>query len=107
MEVFRQASGKELTMRLKAPLEDFTRALAREIGARGITVNVVAPGALDTPFFHAQETPQSVAYVKSAVAAGRLGEVGDIVPFVRFLVSPEARWVTGQTLFVNGGYLAR
>ena len=48
----------------KAPVEAFTRALAKEIGKRGITVNVVAPGAVDTPFFHRQETPETVEYVR-------------------------------------------
>jgi NAD(P)-dependent dehydrogenase (short-subunit alcohol dehydrogenase family) len=91
----------------KAPLEDFTRALAKEIGPRGITVNVVAPGPLNTSFYYPPETPQSTEYVKRQTTAGRLGEVDDIVPVVRFLVSPEARWLTGQTLFVNGGYLTR
>jgi NAD(P)-dependent dehydrogenase (short-subunit alcohol dehydrogenase family) len=91
----------------KAPLEDFTRALAKEIGKRGITVNTVAPGPIDTPFFHAQETAQSVAYSTNASAAGRLGRPDDIVPVVEFLASPRSRWVTAQTLFVNGGYVSR
>jgi NAD(P)-dependent dehydrogenase (short-subunit alcohol dehydrogenase family) len=91
----------------KAPLEDFTRALAKEIGKRGVTVNVVAPGPIDTEFYHAQESPQAVAYATNASVAGRLGRVDDIVPVVEFLASPRSQWVTGQTLFVNGGYLAR
>ena len=91
----------------KAPLEDFTRALAKEIGERGVTVNVVAPGPIDTPFFHGQETEQATAYLKNMSVAGRLGEVDDIVPVIDFLVSEGAQWVTAQTLFVNGGFLAR
>ena len=91
----------------KAPLEDFTRALAREIGARGITVNTVAPGAIDTGFFHGQEDEQSTAYVTRAVPMNRLGRIDDIVPVIEFLASPRSRWVTAQTLFVNGGYLTR
>jgi NAD(P)-dependent dehydrogenase (short-subunit alcohol dehydrogenase family) len=91
----------------KAPLEDFTRALAKEIGARGITVNTVAPGPIDTPFFHGPETPQSIAYVTQASAAKRLGRPDDIAPVVAFLASPAAGWITAQTIFVNGGYLAR
>ena len=91
----------------KAPLEDFTRALAKEIGGRGVTVNVVAPGPIDTPFFHGQETEQSTAYLKNMSVAGRLGEVDDIVPIVDFLASEGAQWVTAQTLFVNGGFLSR
>ncbi len=91
----------------KAPLEHFTRALAKEIGARGITVNTVAPGPIDTPFYHAEENEQSTAYVTRAAALGRLGRVDDIVPVIEFLASPRSQWVTAQTIFVNGGYLAR
>jgi NAD(P)-dependent dehydrogenase (short-subunit alcohol dehydrogenase family) len=91
----------------KAPLEDFTRALAKEIGARGITVNTIAPGPLDTPFYHSQESPQAVAYAKTASVAGRLGVPDDIVPVIEFLASPASQWLTAQTIFVNGGYLAR
>jgi NAD(P)-dependent dehydrogenase (short-subunit alcohol dehydrogenase family) len=91
----------------KAPLEAFTRALAKEIGARGITVNVVAPGPIDTPFYHGAETPESVARATTASVAGRLGRVEDIVPLIEFLASPQSQWVTAQTLFINGGYLAR
>lgn len=91
----------------KAPLEDFTRALAKEIGGRGVTVNVVAPGPIDTPFFHGQENEQSTAYLRNMSVAGRLGEVDDIVPVIDFLVSERAKWVTAQTLFINGGFLSR
>ncbi len=91
----------------KAPLEDFTRALAKEIGSRGITVNTIAPGPIDTPFFHGQETPQSTEFFKSMSVNGRLGEVRDIIPLVKFLASPDANWVTAQTIFINGGFVAR
>jgi len=91
----------------KAPVEDFTRALAREIGLRGVTINTIAPGAVNTPFFHGQETPQSVDYVTKAHVLGRLAEVSDIVPMVEFLASLRSQWVSAQTLFVNGAYLAR
>jgi NAD(P)-dependent dehydrogenase (short-subunit alcohol dehydrogenase family) len=91
----------------KAPLEDFTRALAKEIGHRGITVNTIAPGPINTSFFHPAETPESTEWLKSQSMNGQLGEVSDIVPLVRFLVSPEARWVTAQTIFINGGFVAR
>jgi NAD(P)-dependent dehydrogenase (short-subunit alcohol dehydrogenase family) len=89
----------------KAPLEQFMRALAKEVVARGITVNTIAPGALDTSFFYPAETPESVAFIKEVT--GGLGDVQDVVPLVEFLVSPGARWVTAQTIFVNGGLLAR
>lgn len=88
----------------KAPVEDFTRALAKEIAPRGITVNAIAPGPLNTSFYHSAETPDSVARV---TGANLLGEVRDVVPLIRFLASPEARWITAQTIFINGGYMAR
>ena len=91
----------------KAPLEDFTRALSKEIGSRGVTVNVVAPGPIDTPFFHGQETPEAVAYLSAASVANRLGNIDDIVPMIDFLCSPGSAWVTGQILFVNGGFVTR
>ncbi|KAF8928265.1 short chain dehydrogenase [Dissophora ornata] len=91
----------------KAPLEDFTRALAKEIGGRGITVNTIAPGPIDTPFFYGQETKESVELFMSLSVAGRLGKVQDIVPVVEFIASPAAQWVTAQTIFVNGGVTAR
>ena len=91
----------------KAPLEDFTRALAKEIGHRGVTVNTVAPGPIDTPFFHGEENEQSVNYLKAASVANRLGEIDDIVPVIEFIASEESRWVTGQILFVNGGFVTR
>lgn len=91
----------------KAPVEEFTRMLAKELGARRITVNNVAPGPLDTPFFHAAETEQSTAYATRLAAEGRLGQVADVVPAVAALAVPEGQWTNGQTLFVNGGYLTR
>lgn len=91
----------------KAPLEDFTRALAKEIGGRGITVNTIAPGPMDTSFFYPAETPEAVEYLKRQSINGKLGAVRDIVPLVRFLVSPEACWVTAQTIFINGGFVSR
>lgn len=91
----------------KAPLEDFTRALAKEIGHRGITVNTVAPGPLDTSFFYPAETPDAVAYHTQASVQARLGRIDDIVPLIELLVLPKGGWITGQILFINGGYVTR
>lgn len=91
----------------KAPLEDFTRGLAKEIGAAGVTVNTIAPGPLDTSFFHPAETDASTEFLKSMSVTGKLGTVEQIVPTIEFLVSPEAQWITAQTIFVNGGFVAR
>jgi NAD(P)-dependent dehydrogenase (short-subunit alcohol dehydrogenase family) len=101
------APGYALYGGTKAPGEEFTRMLAKEIGKRGITVNNVAPGPLDNPFFHSMETPQSTAFAAGLSVAGRLGKESDITPVVEFLASPQSQWVTGQTLWVNGGYLTR
>lgn len=91
----------------KAPAEEFTRILAREIGKRGITVNNIAPGPLDNTFFHAAETPETAARAATLSIAGRLGKEADITPVVTFLASPQSQWVTGQVLWVNGGYITR
>lgn len=90
----------------KAPLEHFTRAAAKELGPRGISVNSVAPGPLDTPFFHEQESAQATAYLKSASMNGQLGDIRDIAPIVKFLAT-EGWWINGQTIFANGGFATR
>ncbi|MFF4157755.1 SDR family oxidoreductase [Streptomyces sp. NPDC001678] len=87
----------------KSPVEHYTKSLAKEIGGRGITVNCVAPGPLKTSFFYPAETDENIAWLKSMSVNGDIGDPDDVVPVVRFLVSPEAKWVTAQTLFVNGG----
>ncbi len=90
----------------KAPVEDFTRAASKEYGARGISVTAVAPGPMDTAFFYGQESPDAVAYHKSASALGGLTKIEDIAPLVEFLVT-DGWWITGQTIFANGGYTTR
>ncbi|NGM71806.1 SDR family oxidoreductase [Sphingobacterium sp. SGL-16] len=90
----------------KAPVEHFTRMASKEFGERGISVTGVAPGPMDTPFFYGQETPEAVAYHKSASALGGLTDIKDIAPLVEFLVT-DGWWITGQTIFANGGYTTR
>ncbi|BDT68295.1 3-oxoacyl-[acyl-carrier-protein] reductase FabG [Comamonadaceae bacterium OS-1] len=95
----------------KAPVEHFTRAASKEFGERGISVNAVGPGPMNTPFFYGQETPDSVAYNKAGAALGKYSKTGltdieDIAPLVKFLVT-EGWWITGQTIFANGGYTTR
>ena len=90
----------------KAPVEDFTRAASKEFGERGISVTCVGPGPMDTPFFYGQESPDAVAYHKSASALGGLTKIEDIVPLIKFLVT-DGWWITGQTIFANGGYTTR
>ncbi|OAQ70068.1 short chain dehydrogenase reductase [Pochonia chlamydosporia 170] len=90
----------------KAPVEHFTRGVAKELQPRGISVNAVAPGPMDTPFFYPQESPEAVAFHKSQAIGNRLTKIEDIAPIIRFLVT-EGGWITGQTLFANGGYTTR
>ncbi|WP_194775794.1 SDR family oxidoreductase [Pararhodonellum marinum] len=90
----------------KAPVEHYTRAASKEFGARGISVNAVAPGPMDTPFFYGQETDDAVAYHKSASALGGLTKIEDIVPIITFLAT-EGWWITGQTILANGGYTTK
>ncbi|OFV78054.1 SDR family oxidoreductase [Rhodococcus erythropolis] len=90
----------------KSPVEHFTRAAAKEFGARGISVNSIAPGPMDTPFFYGQETPERVEFHKSQAMKNQLTQIEDIAPIVRFLAD-EGWWITGQTIFANGGYTTR
>ena len=86
----------------KAGLIGFSKSLAREIGSRGITVNVVAPGFIDTDMTKALPEAARTALLDQ-VPAGRLGEPDDIAAAVCFLASKAAGYVTGETLQVNGG----
>ncbi|HEX4869356.1 MAG TPA: 3-oxoacyl-ACP reductase FabG [Moraxellaceae bacterium] len=86
----------------KAGLEGFSRALAREIGSRNITVNAVAPGFIATDMTHVLPEEQKEKLLAS-IPAGRLGQPEDIAAAVGFLASAEASYITGVTLHVNGG----
>jgi 3-oxoacyl-[acyl-carrier protein] reductase len=86
----------------KAGIAGLTRSLAREIGSRGITVNCVAPGFIDTDMTRGLPEAQRAALV-GQIPLGRLGEVDDVAAAVVFLASPGAAYVTGTTLHVNGG----
>ncbi|MEZ5532777.1 MAG: SDR family oxidoreductase [Steroidobacteraceae bacterium] len=95
----------------KAPVEHFTRAAAKELGDRGISVTAIGPGPMDTNFFYPAEGADAVAYHKSAAALSRFSKTGltdieDIVPYIRFMVS-DGWWMTGQTILVNGGYTTK
>jgi len=90
----------------KAGLVGFTKSLAREVGARGITVNAVAPGFIDTDMTRALPEAQREALL-SGIPLGRLGQPEEIAAAVAFLASPGAAYITGETLHVNGGmYMA-
>lgn len=90
----------------KAPVEHFTRAAAKELAGRKISVNNIAPGPMDTPFFYGQETPERVAFHKSQAMGDDLTKIEQIAPIVTFLAT-DGGWITGQTLFANGGYTTR
>ena len=90
----------------KAGVIGFAKSLAREIGSRGITVNAVAPGFIDTDMTRALPDEQREALL-GQIALGRLGNVADIANAVAFLASPDAAYITGETIHVNGGmYMA-
>ncbi|MFN9480871.1 MAG: 3-oxoacyl-ACP reductase FabG [Betaproteobacteria bacterium] len=86
----------------KAGVEGMTRALAREVGSRGITVNCVAPGFIDTDMTRALTEAQTQALL-GQIPLGRLGHAEDVAAAVAFLASPTAAYITGATLPVNGG----
>ncbi|GGI53121.1 3-oxoacyl-ACP reductase FabG [Oxalicibacterium solurbis] len=86
----------------KAGVAGMTRALAREIGSRNITVNCVAPGFIDTDMTKVLGEEQTTA-LKQQIPLGRLGQPEDIAAAVGFLASPQAGYITGTTLHVNGG----
>jgi 3-oxoacyl-[acyl-carrier protein] reductase len=86
----------------KAGIIGFSKSLAREVGSRGITVNVVAPGFIDTDMTKSLSEEQRKALLEP-IALGRLGSVDDVAAAVVFLASPAASYITGETLHVNGG----
>jgi 3-oxoacyl-[acyl-carrier protein] reductase len=86
----------------KAGLVGFTKALAREVATRNITVNIVAPGFIETDMTRALSEPQRAAYL-AQIPIGRFGAAEDVANTVAFLASREAGYITGQTLHVNGG----
>jgi 3-oxoacyl-[acyl-carrier protein] reductase len=90
----------------KAGVAGMSRALAQEIGSRGITVNCVAPGFIDTDMTRALTAEQTAAMMQR-IALGRFGDVAEVAAVVGFLCSPAAGYITGSTLHVNGGmYMA-
>ncbi|MDE2339173.1 MAG: 3-oxoacyl-ACP reductase FabG [Gammaproteobacteria bacterium] len=86
----------------KAGLLGFTKSLAQEVASRGITVNAVAPGFIDTDMTRTLPEAQRTALLER-IPAGRLGSAADVAAAVLFLASPQAGYITGETLHVNGG----
>lgn len=79
----------------KAPVEWFTKGLSKELMAKKISVNAVAPGPMNTPFFFPQESDDAVAFHKSSAMGGRLTEIDDIAPIIKFLCT-EGAWMNGK-----------
>lgn len=88
----------------KAGMTGFTKSLAAEVGSRGITVNCVAPGFIDTDMT-AELSEEITNKMLARIPAGRLGNVKEIAATVAFLASPNAAYITGETIHVNGGML--
>ena len=95
------APGASFYAASKAAIEQFTKALAKEIGGRGITVNAVSPGFTDTAML--AENPQFKEMGAKMSPLGRLGKPEDVADVVAFLASEQARWVTGQNIQAGGG----
>jgi 3-oxoacyl-[acyl-carrier protein] reductase len=87
----------------KAAVEQLTRIFAKEVGQRGITVNVVSPGPTNTELFNEGKSEADVQRMAAQAALGRIGEPDDIARIVVFLASDEAGWISGQNIGVNGG----
>jgi 3-oxoacyl-[acyl-carrier protein] reductase len=90
----------------KAGIVGFSKSVAREVASRGITINTVAPGFIETDMTRALPEDHRLGLL-AQIPAGRLGQPGDVAAVVGFLASPEAGYITGETLHVNGGmYMA-
>lgn len=90
----------------KGAVEQITRVLAKELGPRGISVNAVSPGPVDTDLFRKGKTEEQIQQLAAMAAFGRIGAPADIADAVALLVSDGAGWITGQTICVNGGFAA-
>lgn len=97
--------GYSVYASMKGAIETFTKYLAKEVGQRKITVNVVAPGAIETDFNNGalRSNPERKAMMIAMTALGRTGQPEDIGGVVAFLCSNDAGWITGQRLEVSGG----
>ncbi|WP_443689973.1 SDR family oxidoreductase [Polyangium jinanense] len=101
------APGTSVYAGAKAAIEAFTRVHALEFAPRQITVNAIAPGAIDTDALRAGLPAEARARIPEGIPLGRVGEVSDIVGVVAFIASDDARWITGQVIHVNGGAVMR
>ncbi|MEQ9447795.1 MAG: SDR family oxidoreductase, partial [Rhodospirillaceae bacterium] len=89
----------------KAAVEAMTRVLAKELGPRGIRVNAIAPGPVETDFFLAGKPAELVETIRKSNPLGRLGTPEDIAATIAFLAGPDGDWMNGQVLRANGGII--
>ncbi|KAF7422904.1 hypothetical protein PC9H_011068 [Pleurotus ostreatus] len=87
----------------KGAIEQVARVLAKDLGSRGLTVNTVSPGPVDTPLFRAGKPEEVIKKIAAQNPNNRVGLPEDIAPMVAFVASPAAQWINGQNLRVNGG----
>jgi 3-oxoacyl-[acyl-carrier protein] reductase len=97
--------GYSLYAASKGAVDQITRVLARELGVRNITVNAVSPGPVDTELFREGKPEEQIQQMAQMAALGRIGQVQDIADAVAFLAGDDARWITGQCIHVNGGFI--
>ncbi|MEP6647586.1 MAG: SDR family oxidoreductase [Saprospiraceae bacterium] len=98
--------GYSVYASMKGAIEIFTKYLAKEVGPRGITVNVLAPGPIETDFNNAiirNSPPERKAGLMSATALGRMGNSDDVGKIIAFLCSEESEWINGQRIEASGG----
>ncbi|GAA2822943.1 glucose 1-dehydrogenase [Nonomuraea rubra] len=98
--------GASIYAATKAAVHNLARTLAADLAPRGIRVNSVSPGYIETPMFHDNISAEAEAAVLAAVPAGRLGTAEDVAGAVAFLASAEASYVNGQDLIIDGGLVA-
>ena len=86
----------------KGAVEQMTRVLAKDLGAKGMTVNTIAPGSVETELLHKGKSPEFVQQLANLNPQKRIPDPSEIAPIIAFLSREEAGWVNGQTIFVNG-----
>ncbi|TFK41453.1 hypothetical protein BDQ12DRAFT_678020 [Crucibulum laeve] len=89
----------------KGAVEQIVRVLAKDLGSKGITVNAVAPGPVDTTLFRNGKPEQVIKFITSQHPSNRLGQPEDVAPLVALLSSDAGQWINGQTIRVNGGFV--
>lgn len=99
------ASGEAVYAAAKGGLNAFAKSMARELSASGITVNAVAPGAIDTDML-ATFTPEEREAINRKIPLGRLGRPDEVAELIRFIVSEQSGYMTGQVIGLNGGWTA-